>query len=129
MSFDGQIQGNGATRFSSFASEVEVSRKQDPYRKFRIPKADPAVDPEWCCEKFSVLQLGAHLVKLSVDLVSDQTATVWSRMCGRNITVREKLVGIYRTQPEMLCLKRKYEEQMKKGQQDSFTTGQCHRGE
>ena len=56
-----------------------------------------------------MLQLGAHLVKLSVDLVSEDTAHVWSQMAGRDIKVREKLLGIYRTQPEMLSLKRHFE--------------------
>ena len=94
---------------------MDVSRK-DPYKKFRIPRYDSLVDPKWCRDKFSVLQIGAHLVKLSVDLVTEDTASVWSQMCGQNIKVKEKLLGIYRTQPEMLCLKRKYEEQMKKAE-------------
>ena len=53
-------------------------------------------------------------MKLSVDLVTEDTASVWSQMCGRDIKVREKLLGIYRTQPEMLCLKRLYEERQRK---------------
>ena len=48
-------------------------------------------------------------MKLSMDIVSEETANVWSRMCGLNIKVKEKLNGIYRTQPEMLILKKQYE--------------------
>ena len=61
-----------------------------------------------------MLQLAAHLVKLSVDLVTADTASVWSQLWGWDIKVREKLLGIYRTQPEMLYLKKHYEDRQRK---------------
>ena len=85
-------EGINAKQVCSFTSEIGVHKK-DPYKKFRIPRQDPTVDPEWCCEQFDMLQLGAHIVKLSVDLVSENTADVWSQMVGRDIKVGEKLLG------------------------------------
>ena len=97
----------------SFTSEIGVHKK-DPYIKFKIPRQDPSVDPAWCCEQFDMLQLGAHMLKSSVDMVSRNTAEVWSEMVGRDVRVREKLVGVYRTQAEMLALRRQYEGRRKR---------------
>ena len=64
-----------AKQVCSFTSEIGVHKK-DPYIKFKIPRQDPSVDPAWCCEQFDMLQLGAHMVKLSVDMMSRNTAEV-----------------------------------------------------
>ena len=92
----------------SFTSEISVNKK-DPYGKFKIPRRDPIFDPAWCCEEFDVIELGAHLLKLSVDMVTKNTAEIWSEMAGRDVRIKEKLVGVYRTQAEMLALRRQYE--------------------
>ena len=97
----------------SFTSEISVQKK-DPYIKFKIPQQDPRVDPAWCYEKFDILELGAHMLKLSVDMVTKNTAEIWSEMAGRDVTIKEKLVGVHRTQAEMLALRRQYEDKRKK---------------
>ena len=61
-----------------------------------------------------MIELGAHLLKLSVDMVTKNTAEIWSEMTGRDVTIKEKLVGVYRTQAEMLALRRQYEGRRKK---------------
>ena len=68
--------------------------KKDPFLKFRIPRRDPSVDPEWCCEKFDLIELGAHMLKLSVDMVTKDTAEIWSEMAMRDVRIKEKLVGV-----------------------------------
>ena len=77
----------------SFTSGISMNMK-DPYGKFKIPWRDPIVDPAWCCEKFDVIELGAHLLKLSVDMVTKNTAEIWSEMAGRDVKIKEKLVGV-----------------------------------
>ena len=44
-----------------------------------------------------------------MDLVTDDTAKVWSEMANRDVKIREKLVGVFRTQNEMLALRRDFE--------------------
>ena len=82
---------------------------KDPYSKFKLLRLDPIVDPSWCSQKFDLIELAAHLLKLSVDLVTDDTAEVWSEMANRDVKIREKLVGVFRTQNEMLALRREFE--------------------
>ena len=88
--------------------------KKDPYGKFKIPRRDSIFDPAWCCEEFDVIELGAHLLQLSVDMVTKNTVEIWSEMAGRDVRIKEKLVGVYRTQAEMLALRRQYENRRKK---------------
>ena len=98
---------------SSYTSGVNVNVK-DPYSKFKLPRLDPVVDQSWCSQKFDLIELAAHLLKLSVDLVTNDTAEIWSDMANRDVTIKEKLVGVFRTQNEMLALRREYENKRRK---------------
>ena len=64
-----------AGHINSFTSGLSMNVK-DPYGKFRLPRMDPIVDPAWCCKEFDVIELGAHLLKLSVDMVTNDTAEI-----------------------------------------------------
>ena len=66
-------------------------------------------DQSWCSQKFDFLELAAHFLKLSIDLVSEDTATLWSMMVQRDVKIREKMAGIFLTQNEMMALKKDYE--------------------
>ena len=48
-----------------------------------------------------------------MDLVTDDTAKVWSMMANRDVKIREKLAGVFRTQNEMLALRRDFENKRK----------------
>ena len=67
----------------------------------------------WCSQKFDFIELAAHFLKLTIDLVTDDTAKVWSMMVNRDVKIREKLAGVFRTQNEMLTLRRDYENMRK----------------
>ena len=79
------------------------------YDRFKLPRCDPVLDESWCSKKFDFLELAAHLLKLSIDLVTEDTAKVWSMMVNRDVKIKEKLAGVFLTQNEMLALKKDYD--------------------
>ena len=104
-----QIRENqNIKNFCVYTSNVKVNAKINCNR-FKLPKCDPMWDKSWCSQKFDFLELAAHFLKLSIDLVSEDTATLWSMMVQRDVKIREKMAGIFLTQNEMIALKKDYE--------------------
>ena len=85
----------------SYTSNVKVNAKIH-YDRFKLPRCDPVLDESWCSQKFDFIELAAHFLKLTIDLVTEDTAKVWSMMVNRDVKIKEKLAGVFLTQNEML---------------------------
>ena len=68
-------------KVSSSAVKVRKELKE----RYKIPRLDPVIDPNWNMEEKTSLESMAYLTSIFLDIIPKNLTSVWSKIIKRNV--------------------------------------------